>query len=66
MDVWKGEESDKAVAFNSVLWFVSSSWKFNCADFGSALKQLAGVERFRLLAGNRSCAKLYNLLFDWL
>lgn len=31
--------------------------------FGSALKQLAGVDRFRHLAGDRR-AKLHNLLFD--
>lgn len=65
MDVWKGEESNVAVSFKVLCgWFCHPEGFIGLICFGSTLKQLAGVDRFRHLAGDRSCTKLYILLFD--
>lgn len=65
MDVWNREELKVAVSctvFRALFRHPESFIVLIC--FGSALKQLAIVERSQHLAGNRSCAKMHNLQFD--
>lgn len=61
-DLWKGGLFHGFL----VVCFIILKVSLLLICFGSTQKQLAGIERFRHLAGNVSPAKLCNLLFDWL